>query len=409
VTKVPHLVFSLKQLMPRWVAPNLLTFVGFLCVLLTAGLISFFDPDFSASSDLIPYSKPIPNWVWLVCAIFHFLAHTLDGIDGKQARRTGTSGPLGELFDHGLDSWTTLFTPFCIYSIFGRAEYAFPPIRVQFVFWSVFVTFYLSHWEKYNTGILYLPWSYDMTQVALFVMYLLSFWYGHSFWKFDVGGISSGCIFEAVTHIGSYALSIPVTLYNVHKASKAKSLKHKSFGEAIRPLVPLFALFVITVGWSFFSPNDIVDQHPRTFFFLVGTIFSNIAVSISLVFLNFSDKISPSLNFLFHANYFYFSLQCRLIVSQMSSTRCEAINWLLIPLAGSVGCIFLADMASKETTILKFLTVISVLAHLHYGICVVRQMADHFDIDVFSIKRREINNHLKNDRKKLLNNKSGDH
>jgi ethanolaminephosphotransferase len=26
---------------------------------------------------------------------------SLDAIDGKQARRTQTSGPLGELFDHG--------------------------------------------------------------------------------------------------------------------------------------------------------------------------------------------------------------------------------------------------------------------------------------------------------------------
>lgn len=29
---------------------------------------------------------------------------SLDAIDGKQARRTGTSGPLGELFDHGCDA-----------------------------------------------------------------------------------------------------------------------------------------------------------------------------------------------------------------------------------------------------------------------------------------------------------------
>jgi ethanolaminephosphotransferase len=28
----------------------------------------------------------------------------LDGIDGKQARRTGSSNPLGELFDHGFDA-----------------------------------------------------------------------------------------------------------------------------------------------------------------------------------------------------------------------------------------------------------------------------------------------------------------
>jgi ethanolaminephosphotransferase len=29
---------------------------------------------------------------------------TLDNVDGKQARRTGTSSGLGELFDHGIDS-----------------------------------------------------------------------------------------------------------------------------------------------------------------------------------------------------------------------------------------------------------------------------------------------------------------
>jgi ethanolaminephosphotransferase len=28
----------------------------------------------------------------------------LDCIDGKQARRTGTSSPLGQLFDHGCDA-----------------------------------------------------------------------------------------------------------------------------------------------------------------------------------------------------------------------------------------------------------------------------------------------------------------
>ena len=43
-----------------------------------------------------------------------------DGCDGKQARRTGTSSPLGEMFDHGLDSWSAAFFIFNVYSIFGR-------------------------------------------------------------------------------------------------------------------------------------------------------------------------------------------------------------------------------------------------------------------------------------------------
>ena len=44
------------------------------------------------------------------------MAHTLDGIDGKQARRTGSSSPLGEMFDHGLDAWATSLLVVNMYS-----------------------------------------------------------------------------------------------------------------------------------------------------------------------------------------------------------------------------------------------------------------------------------------------------
>ena len=36
-----------------------------------------------------------------------FIYQSLDAIDGKQARRTSTSTPLGELLDHGCDSLST--------------------------------------------------------------------------------------------------------------------------------------------------------------------------------------------------------------------------------------------------------------------------------------------------------------
>ena len=34
------------------------------------------------------------------------------------------------------------------------------------IFWIVMVSFIMSHWEKYNTGVLYLPWAYDLSQVV---------------------------------------------------------------------------------------------------------------------------------------------------------------------------------------------------------------------------------------------------
>jgi phosphatidylglycerophosphate synthase len=39
-----------------------------------------------------------------------FIYQSLDAIDGKQARRTGQSGPLGELFDHGKQMKRVSFT-----------------------------------------------------------------------------------------------------------------------------------------------------------------------------------------------------------------------------------------------------------------------------------------------------------
>ena|SRR6218665_1188971 len=183
-----------------WIAPNVLTVVGFMFTVANGLLLTVYDPNFYASSDDYPQYSPIPGFVWILCAVFHFLAHTLDGIDGKQARRTNSSGPLGELMDHGLDSWTSFFIPFCIYSIFGRADYSSSPIHMLFICWSIFITFYLSHWEKYNTGILYLPWSYDASQIGLFTLYLMTFFHGYSYWKFTIPifHLTSGVFFEII-------------------------------------------------------------------------------------------------------------------------------------------------------------------------------------------------------------------
>jgi phosphatidylglycerophosphate synthase len=49
-----------------------------------------------------------PAWVNYYAAAAIFIYQTLDALDGKQARRTGTGSCLGELFDHGCDAFTTV-------------------------------------------------------------------------------------------------------------------------------------------------------------------------------------------------------------------------------------------------------------------------------------------------------------
>lgn len=45
-----------------------------------------------------------PRWVFPFAGFSLFFYATLDNMDGKQARRTGSSSALGLLFDHGCDS-----------------------------------------------------------------------------------------------------------------------------------------------------------------------------------------------------------------------------------------------------------------------------------------------------------------
>jgi ethanolaminephosphotransferase len=149
------------QFFPRWVAPNLITFVGFMLTVINFLIFAFYD---YGSSNLSLITKenlqnihsfvgftaahsvgenyPIPRWIFLLTGINVFVAYTLDGIDGKQARRTGTSTPLGELFDHGLDSYSSLFIMIYIFSLFGTVD--FPVMRMQFMTFCVYSNFYVS-------------------------------------------------------------------------------------------------------------------------------------------------------------------------------------------------------------------------------------------------------------------------
>jgi hypothetical protein len=44
----------------------------------------------------------------------------MDAIDGKQARRTGMAGPLGEMFDHGIGKSDSLVGWWCYSNAFAK-------------------------------------------------------------------------------------------------------------------------------------------------------------------------------------------------------------------------------------------------------------------------------------------------
>ena len=53
--------------------------------------------------------KELPPYIYLAFAVIVFLGQTFDAIDGKHARNTGKSSPLGQLMDHGCDAFSNSF------------------------------------------------------------------------------------------------------------------------------------------------------------------------------------------------------------------------------------------------------------------------------------------------------------
>uniref|UniRef100_A0A3B3SRN2 Ethanolaminephosphotransferase 1 n=1 Tax=Paramormyrops kingsleyae TaxID=1676925 RepID=A0A3B3SRN2_9TELE len=344
---------SVVKILPTWLAPNLITFTGFMFLVLNFLMLAFYDFDFDASGQGHTH---VPTWVWVAAGVFNFIAYTLDGVDGKQARRTSSSTPLGELFDHGLDSWACIFFVSTVYSIFGRGNTGVDVLTLYYILWSVLFSFILSHWEKYNTGVLFLPWGYDISQVTISVVYIITAVVGVEAWYKPIyGNFYYRDLFTVMILGCAFVVTLPMSLYNVFKAYRSNSLKHSSLYEAFLPFLSPVILFLLSTLWVCLSPNDIIQQQPRIFYLMVGTAFANVT--------------------------------CKLIVCQMSNTRCQPLSWLLLPMVLLVLLVASGVLKHSEGLVLHVWTGLVLLGHIHYGVSVVRQLSAHFHIFPFSLKK----------------------
>jgi len=93
---------------------------------------------------------PAPRSLAMLTSFAVFFYQTMDAVDGKQARRTGSSTPLGQLFDHGCDcllciSFHSVTTMISLPggSLWGAAGLS----ALQSVF-------FMAQWQEYHTGVL---------------------------------------------------------------------------------------------------------------------------------------------------------------------------------------------------------------------------------------------------------------
>ena len=69
--------------------------------------------------------------------------------------------------------------------------------------WALLLIFYAAHWEKFVTGVLYLPWTYDAGMFALALLYLATAFIGSNWWTAPIIGSISAV---KILRYGSYIL-----------------------------------------------------------------------------------------------------------------------------------------------------------------------------------------------------------
>uniref|UniRef100_A0A5B7A7N3 Putative choline/ethanolaminephosphotransferase 1 n=1 Tax=Davidia involucrata TaxID=16924 RepID=A0A5B7A7N3_DAVIN len=251
---------------PLWMPPNMITLIGFI-FLATSALLGYI---YSPRLDSAP-----PRWVHLAHGLLLFLYQTFDAVDGKQARRTNSSSPLGELFDHGCDALACALESLA----FGSTAMCG---RSTFWFWVISaVPFYCATWEHYFTNTLILPAINGPTEglMLICVSHFFTAIVGAEWWAQHFGErvpflswvpfISEIPTYRAVLFLMIAFAVIPTVSFNVCNVYKVVQARKGSMLLALAMLYPFAVLLGEVLVWDYLSPNDITGNYPHLV--IVGT------------------------------------------------------------------------------------------------------------------------------------------
>eukprot|EP00186_Timspurckia_oligopyrenoides_P004569 CAMPEP_0182447166 /NCGR_PEP_ID=MMETSP1172-20130603/12300_1 /TAXON_ID=708627 /ORGANISM="Timspurckia oligopyrenoides, Strain CCMP3278" /LENGTH=398 /DNA_ID=CAMNT_0024643501 /DNA_START=183 /DNA_END=1376 /DNA_ORIENTATION=- len=245
-------------LLPLWLAPNVITVLGLTFVFLAQTIQLYYNP---------LLSDACPRWVYALSGVALWLYQTLDNLDGRQARRTGSSSPLGHLFDHGCDALNVTISGLTLASTLrlGPSFWA-----LSLIYFSGYFVFYTATLEEFFTSCLLLGIINGPNEGLLIMqgLHLATAVFGSEIWikTIDVG---MGIAFPAGGGIVLFGLipSISTAAMNFYNARK------KASGFAVfKASLPLLFFTSYAYGWAFWSPT-VMKVYPAVFMWVLGLAF----------------------------------------------------------------------------------------------------------------------------------------
>uniref|UniRef100_A0A1Q3G397 diacylglycerol cholinephosphotransferase n=1 Tax=Culex tarsalis TaxID=7177 RepID=A0A1Q3G397_CULTA len=325
---------------PLWLAPNLITIVGLAVNILTTLILIYYSPN--------GRSEP-PRWASALCALGLFVYQSLDAIDGKQARRTNSSTPLGELFDHGCDSISTVFVALsaCI-----SVQLGFYPRWMFFQCFCAMTLFYCAHWQTYVSGTLRFG-RIDVTeaQCTIIGIHLISAVFGPGIWMTKIGGVDVKILplYFAVFVFGLLAFQNASVIFTGGVGKNGSTVAGTS---VLSPIIPFLFVVVPAYVISQKSPDHIYENHPALYIMAFGMI---------------TAKVTN-----------------RLVVAHMTKSEMEYLDWGLIgPL-----CLFLNQYFNcflSEYWVLWFAMIWCTVDLIRYCGQVCLEICAYLKIELFRI------------------------
>ncbi|KAL6445820.1 hypothetical protein ACFW04_000918 [Cataglyphis niger] len=248
---------------PLWLAPNLITVLGLIVNIVTTLILVYYSPDARAEA---------PRWACFLCALGLFIYQSLDAIDGKQARRTGTSTPLGELFDHGCDSISTVFVALsaCI-----AVQLGYYPMWMFFQCFCAMTLFYCAHWQTYVSGSLRFG-KVDVTeaQFTIITIHLISAVFGPEIWMMEIPVLGVGTLnnYIAVIFYAGYVQVFLEFCKVFESGGIGKNGSTIAGTSVLSPIIPFS--FVIVPAFIIYrkSAEHVYENHPALYILAFGMV-----------------------------------------------------------------------------------------------------------------------------------------
>lgn len=344
-----HIISPLAQwlvdhvMSPR-LAPNAITIGALSLVILSHVIMLWYSPNMIEEA---------PRWVYAYAGLSLMLYQILDVADGKQARKTGNSSPLGLLFDHGCDALNVVISA----CTFASTIMLGPTYWSLLVFLAPAMVFFMATWEEYYTGTLALP-IVNGPNEGLLIMYSIyigtaivgpAVWTEPNVFFPQLKNNHVFVLFTITSALGQCFVSAVIAIRSMER--KAKDGAAALFG-----IIPFVALIFLSALWVLWSPSDVFTDHPRLLIWTVGLVFA------------------------------------KMVMHMMLSHMCEEPYWLLrktflIQLIASFLLVAGIVPWGRESSVVELFFVISMLAYVHMIYFLSTELASILGIRIFKVKQ----------------------